>query len=210
MNNLMQDPHPDFDDTAYPVGDTDTSTQDPSGEDLKPGDAPVLDMAGHAGKQGVTHLPPDLLDIVPAGARTETLGSWGKNNPVAPVVTLSSRVNGGKMATFIPKGWTIRGEIESGCPVQIGGEMNGDILMEAHHRLDVLSGATVNGTITGLDIAISGKVNGDIDASGGKVSIEEGACIVGKVVYTRIRMSDGEHQISLVHVPSTKASTAGG
>ena len=206
----MQDPHPDFEDTAHPLIENDLNAQAASGENLKPGDAPVLDMAGHEGNQGVAHLPPDLLDIVPAGARTETLGTWGKNQPVASAVTLTARANGGKMATFIPKGWTIRGEIESGCPVQIGGEMNGDILMEANHRLDVLSGATVNGTITGLDIAISGKVNGDIDASGGKVSIEEGACIVGKVVYTRIRMSDGEHQISLVHVPSTKASTAGG
>jgi cytoskeletal protein CcmA (bactofilin family) len=109
---------------------------------------------------------------------------------------------GGK--TVMPRGWNLNGDIESQSDVQVGCQITGGIRMTTSNHLEVLHGAAVVGSIKATDVVVRGYVEGEIDASGGTVSIEEGATIRGKVIYTGIRMDGGEHQMELVHVPRPK------
>lgn len=108
--------------------------------------------------------------------------------------------------TVMPRGWSLDGNIESSDAVTIGCQVKGKIEMACSSRLEVLPGAAVIGSIQGDDVVIRGLVEGEINASGGRVSIEEGATIRGKVCYTSIRMSGGEHQMELVHIPRQTAA----
>ena len=102
--------------------------------------------------------------------------------------------------TVMPRGWSLDGNIESSDAVTIGCQVKGKIEMTSSSRLEVLPGAAVVGSIRGVDVVIRGLVEGEINAGGGTLSIEDGATIRGKVSYTGIRMSGGEHQMELVHI----------
>lgn len=109
----------------------------------------------------------------------------------------------------MPKGWSLAGNIESSDAVTVGCQVNGQIEMSGTTRVEVLHGAAIVGAIRGLDVVVRGYVEGEINAAGGSVSIEEGATIRGKVSYTGIRMSGGEHQMELVHVPRLRNGATG-
>lgn len=168
--------------------------QDAEGHELMP---PVLDMQAQHEQPGLTTLPSDLpdLSLPPVAA-----GRQHAYQPTAAAVPMKGK--GGK--TVMPKGWTLNGDIESQSDVQVGCQITGGIRMTTSNRLEVLHGAAVVGSIKATDVVVRGYVEGEIDASGGTVSIEEGATIRGKVIYTGIRMDGGEHQMELVHVPRPK------
>lgn len=108
--------------------------------------------------------------------------------------------------TCIPRGWSIVGDIDSQVDVTLACEMHGAIEMGGVSKLEIKQGASIVAKIKAMDVVVQGFVEGEIDAGGGSVSIEEGANIRGKVSYSRIRMEGGEHQMELVHVPRARGT----
>ena len=186
-------------------GETETSC--PVDSEGRPIDPPVLCMDGSEDKGPSATWPVDLPDLnltAPAAARMIasvvdpdsgiSLSAWSAMRPGQMLAKPTG-------VTVMPKGWSLNGNIESSDTVTIGCQVNGQIEMTSPNRIEVLPGAAVVGSIRGVDVVIRGMVEGEINAGGGTVSIEEGATIHGKVSYTGIRMSGGEHQMELVHIP---------
>lgn len=124
---------------------------------------------------------------------------------------LPAREDGAPMSnakTCIPKGWTVVGDIESSNGVVVGCDITGNVQMKSAAQVCIERGARVEGIVTGTDVVIRGELDGEVNAAGGSVSIEEGARIVGKVIYSGIRMEGGMHKMELVHVPKSEAFTA--
>lgn len=110
--------------------------------------------------------------------------------------------------TCMPKGWTIVGDIESSNGVVVGCDITGNVQMKSAAQVCIERGARVEGIVTGTDVVIRGELEGEVNAAGGSVSIEEGARIVGKVSYSGIRMEGGMHKMELVHVPKSETLAA--
>lgn len=110
--------------------------------------------------------------------------------------------------TCMPKGWTIVGDIESSNGVVVGCDITGNVQMKSAAQVCIERGARVEGIVTGTDVVIRGELEGEVNAAGGSVSIEEGARIIGKVSYSGIRMEGGMHKMELVHVPKSETLAA--
>jgi cytoskeletal protein CcmA (bactofilin family) len=185
-----------------PDTDFDEGSTGPVDHDGRPIDPPVLSMeqAVNPGpSESVNVALPDLSLATPTGTvvmltRTPPSAQALESLPRQFLANVSGK-------TVMPKGWSLTGDIESSDAVTIGCQVQGQIELTSSSRLEVLHGASVVGAIKGLDVVIRGFVEGEINAGGGSLSIEDGATILGKVSYTGIRMSGGEHQMELVHVP---------
>lgn len=102
--------------------------------------------------------------------------------------------------TVIPVGWRFTGELEAIGPVRILGRMEGTIRQAAGVAVvDLAPSGSVKGDIVGKDVQIRGTFDGNIDASGGSVTIEESAKVTGKVTYSQIRLLGGRHKIELAY-----------
>lgn len=186
-----------------------TADAGPTDSDGRPIDPPVLSMEQAQDLEQGASFPVSLPDLdlsSPAGTALP-LAQGGSAAPVSepsprPRTILAETA--GK--TVVPKGWNLTGNIESSDAVTIGCQVKGQIDMTSGCRVEVLQGAAVVGAIRGVDVVVRGYVEGEINAGGGTVSIEEGATIRGKVNYTGIRMSGGEHQMELVHIPRQAAA----
>lgn len=191
------------------------ATAGPVDNEGRPMDPPVLSMeVSRDGEPGAA-FPVDLPDLnlsEPAGAVAVGLVSGPSGVP--SMSTQASAIRPRQILaaptgmTVMPKGWNLDGNIESSDAVTIGCQVKGQIEMTSSSRVEVLPGAAVVGSIRGVDVVIRGLVEGEINAGGGTVSIEEGATIRGKVSYTGIRMSGGEHQMELVHIPRQAAANS--
>lgn len=102
--------------------------------------------------------------------------------------------------TVIPVGWRFTGELEAIGPVRILGRMEGTIRQASGLAVvDLAPGGSVKGDIVGKDVQIRGTLDGNIDASGGSVTIDESATVTGKVTYSQIRLHGGRHKIELAY-----------
>ncbi|MDP3135620.1 MAG: polymer-forming cytoskeletal protein, partial [Burkholderiaceae bacterium] len=107
--------------------------------------------------------------------------------------------------TVLPTGWKLTGEIEVAGPLRVGGTLNGTAVQQSFgSTVTVEQSGSVIGDIVADAIEIQGSFDGHIDASGGSIVIEKTARMKGKISYTNIRMSGGQHQIELVHVPQSR------
>lgn len=195
-------------------GSADAGAVGPTDEDGKPLEQPVLSMQAPASEHFGVTLPAGLPDLdldpgqrLPQGTRAGHKGEAAAAPFAAGTrVPASAKIEG---QTVMPKGWSLVGDIESKAPVTVGCLVKGRIEIISASRLEVQQGASVVGVLQGPLIVVRGSVEGEIDASGGALSIEQGATIRGKVQYTSIQMSGGEHQMELVHIPRNTPGAAG-
>lgn len=103
--------------------------------------------------------------------------------------------------TVFPKGWSLVGDVESDCPVEVGARVQGNLSMTSSAAIEILHGASVKGVITAKEIIVRGDFDGELDATNGTVDIKEGAKITGRLCYSHIRMEGGAHKMELVYVP---------
>lgn len=195
-------------------GSPDTGQHVPSDEDGRPLETPVLSMQAPAAT-----LPSGLpdLDLSPR-LQSPAAGDHGRlDSPegrealgVPPTWLSKPHSNSAKPRgqTVMPAGWSLKGDIESSAAVTLGCQVSGRIEITGESGVEIQQGGSVRGVIQGSNVVVRGLVEGEIDAAGGTLSIEDGATIRGKVKYTSIRMSGGEHQMELLHVPRN-ADTAG-
>lgn len=160
---------------------------DHSDPNLRPGEAPVMIMED-APSAATPVVPEQLLST-----------SEGRTPPSAPYephrLVFNNQDTGGQ--TVMPRGWTLNGDIESSSGVKLAGVLNGNITMQSQAQVEICAGATMKGTVRGRDVLVRGELDGEIDAGGGKVSIEDTARIAGRVRYQSIRMEGGNHKMEL-------------
>ena len=188
----------------------DDADHGPVDNDGRPIDPPVLSMEGLREEQQNPTLIVRNADLylLPSDGVSQTGAAAGSSDGIGGPAHGSGSNLGMSGMTVMPKGWSLDGNIESSDAVTIGCQVNGQIEMTSSSRVEVLPGAAVVGSIRGVDVVIRGLVEGEINAGGGTLSIEDGATIRGKVSYTGIRMSGGEHQMELVHIPRQTPQTA--
>ena len=82
-------------------------------------------------------------------------------------------------ALHIPQNSAFNGDIQTENNARIEGTVKGNIISQGGNLLFGVE-SVIDGNVTGGDIAIGGKVNGDIMATG-QVSIFSGAKVIGNV-----------------------------
>ena len=155
--------------------------------EMRPGQAPtyLLTHGHHAGQAAEPAF---------GGSAPSIEHRLGTSDAHRPAVT----------ETVLPRGWKLTGEIEVAGPLRIGGTMDGTAVQQSFgSTVTVEQSGSVIGDIVADAIEIQGSFDGHIDASGGSIVIESTARMRGKISYTNIRMSGGQHQIELIHVPQS-------
>lgn len=154
--------------------------------EMRPGQAPTY-LLSHSQRTGAA--------VPSLGGIASPIEHWqGGGDAQRPVVN----------ETVLPTGWKLTGEIEVAGPLRVGGMLKGTAVQQSFgSTVTVEQSGSVIGDIVADAIEIQGSFDGHIDASGGSIVIEKTARMKGKISYTNIRMSGGQHQIELVHVPQS-------
>ena len=113
--------------------------------------------------------------------------------------------------TVLPEGWKFTGEIEVDGPIDIGGRLDGMVMQHAKGAVvKVTNTGVMKGQILADTIQVQGSFDGHLDASGGSVTVDESARLLGKVSYSTIRMSGGQHKIEMVYVAAAPLAKSQG
>ena len=172
--------------------------EDHNDQNLRPGEAPVLIMED----------APTTGLVESTMSNAEAYPDEGFQPPTAPQAhaTEGFTDQGLSGRTIMPCGWTLIGDIESVCGVSIAGNLIGNITMQSQAQVEICATASMKGTVRGSDVLVRGDLEGEIDAGGGKVSIEKTARIAGRVRYQSIRMDGGNHKMELHYAEAADTS----
>jgi len=85
----------------------------------------------------------------------------------------------------------VKGEISGNEDLQIDGKVEGPISV-GQHRLTLGQNAQVTGGLAAREIVISGKVEGNLNASE-RIDIRKDASVIGDLTTRRIAIEDGAH-----------------
>ena len=89
---------------------------------------------------------------------------------------------------FLGKGSKVSGNLHFSGPVEIGGQVEGEIV--AQERIIISDSAEINAKIVGVEIIIHGKVTGDIQASK-KLSLRKPARVNGNISSANLSIEEG-------------------
>lgn len=92
------------------------------------------------------------------------------------------------MDAYIGKGAKINGNLTFTGPVEIDGQVEGEI--HSKDRLIIGESAVINAKINGTDVLVKGTVNGDISATK-RLSLKRPAKVTGNISSTTISIEEG-------------------
>jgi cytoskeletal protein CcmA (bactofilin family) len=133
--------------------------------------------------------------IVPSVPATDAL-----IKPLAPVK--ASQGNAG--TAFIGSAASIVGTLKFDSSAEIGAYVEGEIHSTA--RLTILETGVIKGSITGADLIIKGKVQGNLKASN-SIALCKPACVTGDITTPNLSMESGVIFEGKCSMPEIKTST---
>ena len=92
------------------------------------------------------------------------------------------------MATIIPSGITLEGELRSEDEIEISGQVRGKIETRGAVRVD--TGADVAAEVSGKSVSIAGQLTGNVTAED-RVDLQPGGKLIGDVRAARLTIADG-------------------
>ena len=124
-----------------------------------------------------------------------SFGKSGKDGATAgssvnsiPFVSLADNAGAAKIEAFLGKGTKVNGVLSFSGPVEIEGEVEGEI--RAPEKLIIGESATIKAKVTGGEIIVKGVVNGDLHASK-KLSLKKPAKVYGNVFCSVLSIEEG-------------------
>ena len=123
-----------------------------------------------------------------------TFGKSGKDSgstsPInsTPFVSLADSASSNKVEAFLGKGTKVNGVLSFSGPVEIEGEIEGEL--RAPERLTIGESATVKAKVTGGEIIVKGVVHGDLHASK-RLSLRRPAKVYGNIFCSNLSIEEG-------------------
>lgn len=99
-----------------------------------------------------------------------------------------SSLDRSKSDAFLGRGSKIVGNLNFNGPVEIAGEVEGEIV--AQDRITISESAVINARIVGGEVVIHGTVNGDIQASK-RLSLKKPAKVFGNISSNNLSIDEG-------------------
>lgn len=101
--------------------------------------------------------------------------------------------------TVLPSGWLFSGQIHTDDPINLNCQVVGDVMVSNGRPCVLEPESHVDGTVHASALNMYGKLNGTVNAVGGKVVIHPTAQVHGELRYTNIEMLGGVHHLQLVY-----------
>lgn len=105
-----------------------------------------------------------------------------------PFVSLADSAATSKVEAFLGKGTKVNGVLSFSGPVEIEGEVEGEL--RAPEKLTIGESASIKAKITGGEIIVKGVVNGDLHASK-KLSLKKPAKVYGNIFCSVLSIEEG-------------------
>ncbi len=105
-----------------------------------------------------------------------------------PFVSLADSAVSGKVEAFLGKGSKVNGVLSFSGPVEIEGEVEGEL--NAPERLTIGESATIKAKVTGGEIVVKGVVTGDLHASK-RLSLKKPAKVYGNIFCSNLSIEEG-------------------
>lgn len=105
-----------------------------------------------------------------------------------PFVSLADSAASSKVEAFLGKGSKVNGVLSFSGPVEIEGEVEGEL--RAPEKLTIGESATIKAKVTGGEIIVKGVVHGDLHASK-KLSLRKPAKVYGNIFCTTLSIEEG-------------------
>jgi cytoskeletal protein CcmA (bactofilin family) len=124
-----------------------------------------------------------------------------------PFVSLADSAGAAKVEAFLGKGTKVNGVLSFSGPVEIEGEVEGEL--RAPEKLTIGESATIKAKVTGGEIIVKGVVNGDLHASK-KLSLKKPAKVYGNIFCSILSIEEGvifEGKCDMKASDSTKSGT---
>jgi cytoskeletal protein CcmA (bactofilin family) len=135
--------------------------------------------------------------------------SQGSAVPVAPFNSASNARLGGMSArssSRLGPSIEIKGQLNGAEDLQIDGKVDGPISLHGH-ELTVGPTAQLNSEIHAGELAVSGKVVGNVHVRG-RVEIKKDGSIIGDIFSARISIEDGAYFKGRIEIDPTKSRSA--